>query len=107
MNLNNSSSMASASVSVLHEDDDLSESSIGDNTGTHTGDTPADSSTDQFREVRNMTRKETKDVETWRDLVTGVMVITGCFVTTACFIYLSRDETDTFKLAVRLPLITE
>ena len=93
------------------EDEDLSDSSYGDDydedlrdsSGTNNdSDNFVDESTDQFREMRNLTRKETKDVDTWRDLVTGVMVSAGCFVTTACFIYLSRDETETFQLAVRL-----
>ena len=36
-------------------------------------------------------------METWRDLVTGVLVITAVFVATASFIYLTRDEFDTFQ----------
>ena len=84
--------------------DDLSSGASASN-GT-TSEELMDSSTgDEFREVRNLTKKESKDVDTWRDLVTGVLVITACFVTTASFIYLSREETKTFKLAVRSLLI--
>ena len=82
-------------------DSDLGVSSHEESSSTNHG-TSSGSMGDDFREVRNYTRKETKDVETWRDLVTGVLVITACLVTMASFIYLSRNETESFKLAVCL-----
>ena len=84
----------SADVSACEAD----QSATTSHTGTAGG--FESSSGENYREVRNMTRKENKVVETWRDLVTGVLVITACFVSTASFIYLSRDETVTFQLAV-------
>jgi hypothetical protein len=54
-----------------------------------------------YREVKNMTKRENENVETMRDLVTGVLVITASFISISAFIFLSRNETDAFRLAVR------
>ncbi|CAB9508033.1 Receptor-type guanylate cyclase gcy [Seminavis robusta] len=96
--------------SLLSEDsgDEVEDSSLGDgNSSSGESSTAyASSGKDEFREVRNFTRKETKNVETWRDLVTGVLVITATFVTMASFIYLSRNETETFLLAFDQYVVT-
>ena len=84
--------------------DDSAVSTSGCDAGgdTSSGEIGGDTSTDDknLREVRNLALKESKDVDTWRDLVTGVLVITACCVATASFIYLSKNESNTFKLAV-------
>ena len=53
-----------------------------------------------YNEVKDLTRKETEAVDMWRDLVTGILVITACLVTCGAYIYLMRDETEAFTLAV-------
>jgi hypothetical protein len=67
---------------------------------SHDASTEQNSSEENFKEVANLTRKENEQVEMWRDLVTGMLIITACFVTCASFIYLSRNETESFKEAV-------
>ena len=67
-------------------------SSTGEGTNTD--------SNKNLREVMKHTRRETKRVETWRELVTGVLVITASLVATTTFIYLNREEISAFKEAV-------
>jgi lipopolysaccharide export LptBFGC system permease protein LptF len=89
------------SGSLSQRDDE--EDNDADNTTTHEEGSSSKSSTlgANYREVRDMTKKENQNVETMRDLATGVLVIVACCISVSAFIFLSRNETDAFKLAVR------
>jgi hypothetical protein len=89
--------------SVVSHGDDVSGSNTDNAESTREGNSSSNDSTlgANYKEVRDMTKKENENVETMRDLVTGVLVITATFISISAFIFLSRNETDAFKLAVR------
>ncbi|CAB9525101.1 Receptor-type guanylate cyclase gcy [Seminavis robusta] len=92
----------------LLDDDELSVSSkLSSDNGSSTFDpTDSDERNADFNEVKNLTRKENEAVEMWRELVTGMLVITACLVTCGSFIYLSIDETSSFKTSFNQDVVT-
>ena len=93
---------------VAHSDDDYDdeeeeESCEGEGDTTREGSSSNYDSTvgEAFNEVRDMSKKENHEVETMRELVTGVLVITASFISVAAFVFLSKNETNSFILAVR------
>jgi len=88
-------------------DDDASESSAFSNCSStsSTSKTAGDGSSSEerranYKEVKDFTRKETESVEMWRELVTGMLVIIASLLTCGTFIFLSTEETNTFKSSV-------
>jgi hypothetical protein len=50
--------------------------------------------------VVKMIRKESADVDMWREIVTGMLVITAAMVTVTTYILLSRQEVQEFSAGV-------
>jgi hypothetical protein len=89
--------------SLMSHDDDVGDSNTDSAEANGEGNSSSNDSTlaANYKEVRDMTKKENENVETMRDLVTGVLVITATIISISAFIFLSSNETDAFNLAVR------
>ena len=54
------------------------------------------------KDVVKTIRKESKDVDMWREIVTGMLVITAAMVTVTTYVLLSRQEVQEFASGVSM-----
>jgi hypothetical protein len=59
---------------------------------------------DEIKEVRNLARKETKDVRFWLFMVLLLLGVTAGMVSAGTYILLTKQENDNFETSVSVEI---
>ena len=88
-----------------HGDDDASSSSFSSSySEEETG--SLSSSRDEVKQIRDMSKKDTFRVKTWRLAVTVLLLVTAVAVTATTYHLLNQEEYKNFEIAVSFASVT-